>query len=92
MPNYDYPRPALTVDLVVIAGRPDDRSVLLVRRAAAPFKDRWALPGGFVDEDEPLEARQPLGRPGQPPADGVREVEGEISTDQGDRTTMHAAV
>ena len=55
MPSYDYPRPALTVDLVVIAGRPDDRRVLLVRRAAAPFKNRWALPGGFVDEDEPLE-------------------------------------
>src|SRR4029434_993099 len=25
------------------------------QRGAAPFRDRWALPGGFVREEEPLE-------------------------------------
>ena len=30
--------------------------VLLIKRARAPFKGRWAFPGGFVDEDESLEA------------------------------------
>ncbi|MDY0087541.1 MAG: NUDIX domain-containing protein, partial [Coriobacteriia bacterium] len=52
---YDYPRPALGVDLVVVAGKRAHPSVLLVRRGSAPFEGRWALPGGFVDEDEPLE-------------------------------------
>lgn len=52
--TYDYPRPALTVDLVVMtrAARP---RVLLIRRKSPPFAGKWALPGGFVDENEPLE-------------------------------------
>ncbi len=56
MHTYDHPHPALSVDAVVLAGPPRDRSVLLVRRGAAPYAGRWALPGGFVDENEPLEA------------------------------------
>ena len=31
-------------------------SVLLVKRETYPFKDRWCLPGGFVEIDEDLEA------------------------------------
>ena len=37
----------------------DDRigsSVLLIRRGGEPFRDFWALPGGFLEEDETLEA------------------------------------
>ncbi len=51
------PRPhaLVTVDLVIFTVRDDILQVLLVQRGAAPFKDRWALPGGFVREDEPLE-------------------------------------
>jgi 8-oxo-dGTP diphosphatase len=51
---YPYPRPSLTVDLVLVTreGRP---RVLLIRRKHDPFAGRWALPGGFVDENEPLE-------------------------------------
>ncbi len=55
MPEYEYPRPALTVDVVVFAGPADDRSVLLIRRGAPPFEGQWAIPGGFVDEGEVLE-------------------------------------
>jgi 8-oxo-dGTP diphosphatase len=56
MAVYEYPRPALTVDLVIIAGPPEARHVLLIRRGEEPFAGCWALPGGFVDEDEPLES------------------------------------
>lgn len=55
--TYDYPRPAVTVDALVVT-RPAGaapREVLLVRRAREPFAGLWALPGGFVDEDEDLE-------------------------------------
>ena len=51
--GYDYPRPALTVD-VVLATREERPRVLLIRRGKDPFKGRWALPGGFVDENERL--------------------------------------
>jgi 8-oxo-dGTP diphosphatase len=51
--SYDYPRPALTVDLV-LATREARPRVLLIRRKHDPFAARWALPGGFVDENERL--------------------------------------
>jgi 8-oxo-dGTP diphosphatase len=51
--SYDYPRPALTVD-VVLATREGFPRVLLIKRAKDPFAGRWALPGGFVEEDERL--------------------------------------
>jgi 8-oxo-dGTP diphosphatase len=53
--TYPFPRPAVTVDVVLFAMRADDLTVLLVRRGHAPFEGAWALPGGFVDESEPLE-------------------------------------
>jgi len=55
MYTYEYPRPAVTVDIVVFnlyAGLPH---VLLIQRAAEPFMGMWALPGGFVQMDEDLE-------------------------------------
>lgn len=51
--SYDYPRPALTVD-VVVATREEGPRVLLIRRGKDPFAGRWALPGGFVDQNERL--------------------------------------
>lgn len=51
--TYDYPRPALTVDVVLATRDPHPR-VLLIKRAKDPFAERWALPGGFVDENERL--------------------------------------
>ena len=51
---YDFPRPALTADAIVLT-RESAARVLLIRRKHPPFAGSWALPGGFVDQDEPLE-------------------------------------
>jgi 8-oxo-dGTP diphosphatase len=52
--SYLYPRPGVTVDLVILAGEDLQRKVLLIQRAKEPFEGMWALPGGFVDEDEDI--------------------------------------
>src|SRR5262249_51453891 len=44
----EYPHPSLTVDCVVFGLDEGDLKVLLVQRGIAPFRGRWALPGGFV--------------------------------------------
>lgn len=50
------PRPLVTVDVVIFALRHDDLQVLLIRRRQWPYEGMWAIPGGFVGPDEPLEA------------------------------------
>ena len=47
---------AVTVDSVVFCKANQQFKVLLVQRKNEPFKDHWALPGGFVDEGEDLES------------------------------------
>ncbi len=54
--SYEHPRPALTVDCVVFGFDEGDLKVLLIQRALDPFKDKWALPGGFVHIEESLDA------------------------------------
>jgi len=44
--------PALTVDVVALAGEPPRRRILLIERANEPFAGAWALPGGFVEAGE----------------------------------------
>ncbi|MCL9809513.1 NUDIX domain-containing protein [Flavobacterium luminosum] len=44
----------VTVDVVLV--RPNvEKELLLIKRLKDPYKDCWALPGGFVDENEDLE-------------------------------------
>jgi 8-oxo-dGTP diphosphatase len=51
--TYDFPRPAVTVDIVILTHESEPH-VLLIRRGQEPFKGAWALPGGFLDQDESL--------------------------------------
>jgi 8-oxo-dGTP diphosphatase len=53
--TYEFARPAVTADVVLFTLRARDLAVLLVKRARAPFRGAWALPGGFVDKNEPLD-------------------------------------
>jgi 8-oxo-dGTP diphosphatase len=46
----------VTVDIACFAEREGSARVLLIQRGRNPFAGRWALPGGFVDEHEALEA------------------------------------
>ena len=55
MKKRDYPKPSVTVDIVIFTIKGDDLKVLLVKRAIKPFKDIWAIPGGFVRMEEDLE-------------------------------------
>ena len=52
--SYDYPRPAVTADCVVMT-REAEPKVLLIQRGNEPFKGCWAFPGGFMNMDETTE-------------------------------------
>jgi 8-oxo-dGTP diphosphatase len=58
-----FPRPSVTVDLVILTVQDGELRVLLVQRSEHPFRGLWALPGGFVrvgpdrlDQGEDLDA------------------------------------
>lgn len=52
--TYNYPHPAVSVDIAIFTIRNDQLKVLLIKRAAPPHQGEWALPGGFVGLDESL--------------------------------------
>jgi 8-oxo-dGTP diphosphatase len=52
--TYDHPRPAVTSDIAVLRLE-EFPEILLIQRKANPFKDMWALPGGFMEMEESLE-------------------------------------
>ena len=47
---------SVTTDCVIFYINENEHKVLLVKRKADPFKGKWALPGGFLEEEEALEA------------------------------------
>ena len=57
-----YPKPSVTVDVVLFTRSEQGVRVLLIRRGRQPYEGCWALPGGFLDvvggptgQGEPLE-------------------------------------
>ncbi len=55
-PAEQYHYPAITVDVVIFTLREGALHMLLVQRRHDPYGGCWAIPGGFVHEDEPLDA------------------------------------
>lgn len=62
----DYEKLSMTVDILIFSVSNEERtnyrktdkkkmSILLVKRDNYPFKDKWCLPGGFVDVNEDLD-------------------------------------
>ncbi|MEQ7179618.1 MULTISPECIES: NUDIX domain-containing protein [Enterococcus] len=51
-PEYD--KPSLTVDIVLMCynKEEDQLKILLIQRKGHPYRNSWALPGGFVQRDE----------------------------------------
>ena len=54
--TYEFPHPAVTTDVVIFTIQEDELKVLLIRRGGEPHAGCWALPGGFINMDEDLEA------------------------------------
>jgi 8-oxo-dGTP diphosphatase len=69
---YDHPRPSVTVDIALFCRSAGRAEVLLIKRAKEPFKGLWALPGGFVDRDESLEAAAARELKEETGLDGIR--------------------
>ena len=66
--TYQYPRAAITTDAIVYVRKRksnnsdtnlkllfESTSVLLIQRGQDPYKNKWALPGGFIEMNETLE-------------------------------------
>lgn len=55
--GYDpnrYPRQSATTDIVIFSFFEKKLQVLLIRRKKMPFQGYWAIPGGFVENEEDL--------------------------------------
>lgn len=47
-----YRGPKTTIDAIILE---PNQAIVLIKRRAPPFKDSWALPGGFVELEERVE-------------------------------------
>lgn len=52
---YRYPHAAIAADCVIFGFNGKNLKILLIERGQEPFKDYWALPGGFMRIDETIE-------------------------------------
>ena len=50
--NYSsekYDKPSVTVDICICSIINRELKILLIKRKHPPYRDHWAIPGGFVD-------------------------------------------
>lgn len=52
--TYPHPRPIMAADSVIFSLKNGSLHIVLIRRGHDPYINCWALPGGFVNENEPL--------------------------------------
>ena len=52
----DWPRPSVTADIAVFRETSAGLTLLLIRRGGHPFLGKWALPGGFSEPGETVDA------------------------------------
>ncbi|MFA9391389.1 MAG: NUDIX domain-containing protein [Prolixibacteraceae bacterium] len=52
---YQYPRPAVTADCIIFGFDEGELKVLLIERGIEPYKGKWAIPGGFIHNEESTE-------------------------------------
>jgi len=50
-----YPKPSLTADILVFSKSNNTLKILLIKRGGHPFLGKFALPGGFAEENETIE-------------------------------------
>tara|TARA_X000000950_G_scaffold55029_1_gene65830 strand:- start:3864 stop:4562 length:699 start_codon:yes stop_codon:yes gene_type:complete len=55
MTDYKYQIKAVTADAVVFSIIEKKLSCLLIKRGVTPYKEKWALPGGFLKRNESAE-------------------------------------
>ena len=48
----DYEKPSVTADVLVFTTEEQRLQILLVKRGQFPYKNYWAIPGGFVSIEE----------------------------------------
>ena len=48
----DYEHPSVTVDMLIFTIEENKLKLMLIKRKKPPYKDHWAIPGGFVNIDE----------------------------------------
>jgi len=53
--TYEYERASNSADIAVFRKNDNQTEILLIRRKNEPYQGMWALPGGFMEMNEPLE-------------------------------------
>ncbi|OUJ18741.1 NUDIX family hydrolase [Methanonatronarchaeum thermophilum] len=52
--NGKHKVPALAVDIIITNTKNNPNKVVLIKRASEPYKNSWAIPGGFIKHGETI--------------------------------------